>query len=86
MTVEQVAGDFRAVLSQVENDQEEVVVVRNLQHVARIVPEPDSQTALQVFADLYQSLDAPATEAWSKNIARLRQRGTLGELRHSWGS
>ena len=86
MTVEQVAGDFRAVLNQVESDQEEVLVVRDRHQVARIVPEPDSQTALQVFADLYQSLDTPSAEAWSENIALLRQQGTLDELRHSWGS
>jgi PHD/YefM family antitoxin component YafN of YafNO toxin-antitoxin module len=86
MTVEQVAGDFQTVLDQVENEHEEVMIVRNRHDVARIVPEPESQTALQVLDDLYQTLDPRAAEAWVKGIAQARHQGTLGELRHSWGS
>jgi antitoxin (DNA-binding transcriptional repressor) of toxin-antitoxin stability system len=86
MTVDQVAGDFGAVLNRVERDHEEILVVRDNQHVARIVPEPAGQTALEVLGDLYQALDTPAAEAWAKAIAGLRTRGTLGELRQSWGS
>jgi len=86
MTVEQVMGDFGAVLNRVERDHEEILVVRENHHVARIVPEPASQTALEVLGDLYQALDDRAADAWSKAIASLRTRGTLGELRQSWGS
>lgn len=86
MSVEQVAQDFRAVLSQVEQEQEEVVVVRNLRNVARIVPDSEGQTALEVFSDLCGSLDRAAAEAWWNAIRSVRSGGTLGELRQSWGT
>ena len=86
LTVNEVASDFNGVLSRIESSKEEVAVLRDNQQVARIVPEVAGQTALQVFGDLYQTLDPDAAEVWSQTIRGLRQQGTLVELRHTWGS
>jgi PHD/YefM family antitoxin component YafN of YafNO toxin-antitoxin module len=56
-SVTKVARNFRAVLDAVERDQEEIVLVRNRRHVARLIPEAPSQDALSVFGDLYRVLD-----------------------------
>lgn len=86
MTVDEVANDFSGVLSQVESNKEEVVILRDNHQVARIVPEPAGQTARQVFSDLYQTLDPEAAEVWSQTIRSQGSRGSLAELRCSWDS
>ena len=48
-SVTEVARNFSAVLDALERDQEEIVLVRNRQNVARLVPEPRAEDALSVF-------------------------------------
>ena len=86
MSVTDVARNFSAVLDAVERDQEEVVLVRNQRHVARLVPEAPRQDALSVFGDLYRTLDDRTAEALSAAIAsnRKRRRGRVAELRNPW--
>lgn len=57
LTVSEVARRFGQTLDEVEHDQEEVVLVRNCRQIARLVPEPQHQTALEVFGDLVGTLD-----------------------------
>ena len=57
LSVTEVARNFSAVLDGVEREQEEVVLVRNRRRIARLVPEPPAQTALEVLGDLYRTLD-----------------------------
>jgi prevent-host-death family protein len=86
LSVTEVARNFSAVLDTVERDQEEIVLVRNQRHVARLVPESPSQDALSVFGDLYRTLDDATAEALSAAIAsgRKRRRGRISELRDPW--
>ena len=86
LSVTDVARNFSAVLDAVERDQEEVVLVRNQRHVARLVPEAPRQDALSVFGDLYRTLDDRTAEALSAAIAsnRKRRRGRVAELRNPW--
>jgi len=86
LSVTDVARNFSAVLDAVERDQEEVVLVRNQRHVARLVPEAPRQDALSVFGDLYRTLDDQTAEALSAAIAsnRKRRRGRVAELRDPW--
>ena len=86
LSVTDVARNFSAVLDAVERDQEEVVLVRNQRHVARLVPEAPRQDALSVFGDLYRTLDDQTAEALSAAIAsnRKRRRGRVAELRNPW--
>ena len=86
LSVTEVARNFSAVLDAVERDQEEVVLVRNQRHVARLVPEAPRQDALSVFGDLYRTLDDQTAQALSAAIAsnRKSRRGRVAELRDPW--
>lgn len=86
LSVTDVARNFSAVLDAVERDQEEIVLVRNQRHVARLVPEAPRLDALSVFGDLYRTLDDQTAEALSAAIAsnRKSRRGRVAELRNPW--
>ena len=81
-----VARNFSAVLDAVERDQEEIVLVRNQRQVARLIPEAPRQDALEVFGDLYRTIDDDTAEALSTAIAATRKsrRGRVSELRDPW--
>jgi len=72
LSVTKVARNFSAVLDAVERDQEEIMLVRNDRHIARLVPEAPRQDALSVFGDLYRTLDDETADALS--AVRSRQR------------
>ena len=86
LSVTEVARNFRAVLDRVEHQQEEILLVRNRRKVARLVPEPPRQTALEVFGDLYRRLDERTAAALAAQVAagRKSRRGRLSELRNPW--
>jgi PHD/YefM family antitoxin component YafN of YafNO toxin-antitoxin module len=86
LSVTEVARNFREVIDSVENRQEEIVLVRNRKQVARLVPEAPDQNALEVFGDLYRTLDEKTAEALSSAIlvSRKTRRGSLSELRNPW--
>ena len=72
----------------VEAGQEEVVLTRNHRAVARLVPEPPAQNALEVLGDLYRTLDDKTADALAGAIraGKTGKRGTLDELRNPWAS
>jgi antitoxin (DNA-binding transcriptional repressor) of toxin-antitoxin stability system len=80
LSVTEVARNFRKVLDAVEHQQEEIVLVRNRKQVARLVPEAPSQNALEVFGDLYRTLDEKSADALS--AIRRSRRGRLSEVRN----
>jgi antitoxin (DNA-binding transcriptional repressor) of toxin-antitoxin stability system len=86
LSATEVARNFSAVLDALEHDQEEIVLVRNQRHVARLIPEPPHQDALSVFGDLYRTLDDETADALSAAIASRRKsrRGRVVELRDPW--
>lgn len=88
LTVTEVARNFSTVMDGVGADQEEIVLIRNHKPIPRLVPEPQAQTALEVFGDLYRTIDDGTADALSEAIDRLRKgnRGTLNELRNPWAS
>jgi antitoxin (DNA-binding transcriptional repressor) of toxin-antitoxin stability system len=88
LTVTEVARNFSAVLDRVEREQQEVVLVRNRRQIARLVPEPPAQNALEVLGELYRTLDEATADALSEAINKAKKRGpgTLGELRDPWAS
>jgi len=88
LTVTEVARNFSAVLDDVERDQKEVLLVRNHRRIARLVPEPPAQTALEVLGDLYRTLDDDTADALSAAVHRSRKgvRQTLQSLRNPWDS
>lgn len=88
LTVTEVARNFSAVVDHVQSGQEEVVLTRSRKPVARLVPEPAVQNALEVFGDLYRTMDDAAASELNAAISgnRLRQSGRLSELRDPWAS
>lgn len=88
LSVTEVSRNFSLVLDEVERDQQEVVLVRNKRSIARLIPEPQGQNALEMLGDLYRKLDDPTAESLSKAIAKGRssEAGTLAELKDPWAS
>jgi prevent-host-death family protein len=86
LSVTEVARNFSETIDSVEKKQEEIVLVRNGKQVARIIPETTSQNALEVFGDLYRTLDDKTAEAMLSSLAKARKsrRGRLSELRNPW--
>ncbi len=86
LSVTEVARHFREVIDSVEQKQEEIVLVRNRKQVARLVPEAAAQNALEVFGDLYRTLDDETAEALSSAISKARRKrsGRISELRNPW--
>ena len=88
MTVTEAARNFRRVLDEVERDQEEVVLIRNHRQIARLLPEPQQQDALEVLGDLYRTLDDATADALSEAVKRIwkGKRATLDGLKNPWAS
>lgn len=88
LTVTEVARNFSAVMDGVETDQEEIVLMRNHKAIARLVPEPQAQNAMEVLGDLYRTLDDATADALSEAIKtnKKTKRGSLNELRDPWAS
>ena len=88
LSVTEAARNFSAVLDGVERKQEEVVLIRNRRRIARLVPEPSAQTALEVLGDLYRTLDERSAEALAEAVGgvKVSRRGRLNELRDPWAS
>ena len=88
LTVTEVARHFSAVMDEMERDQEEIILVRKHKTIARLVPEPAEQSALEVLGDLYRTLDDSTADAFARAIglARNRKGKTLNGLRNPWGS
>ena len=86
LSATEVARNFSAVLDALERDQEEIVLVRNQRNVARLVPEAPQLDALNVFGDLYRTLDDETADALSRALAsrRKNRRGRVSELRNPW--
>jgi prevent-host-death family protein len=86
LSVTEFARNISAVLDELERDQEEIVLVRNSRHVARLVPEAPRRDALSVFGDLYRTIDDETADGVSAALAARRKgrRGRVSELRDPW--
>jgi antitoxin (DNA-binding transcriptional repressor) of toxin-antitoxin stability system len=86
-SVTDVARNFSAVIDSLERTQDEIVLVRNSQVVARLVPEAARQDALEVFGDLFRTLDDETADALLAGLAagRRGRRARLSALRNPWG-
>jgi PHD/YefM family antitoxin component YafN of YafNO toxin-antitoxin module len=88
LTVTEVARNFSAIMDGLESEQEEIVLMRNQRPIARLIPEPPAQNALEVLGDLYRTLDDDTADALAEAIdtGRKSTRGKLDELRNPWAS
>ena len=88
ITVTELARSIHSVLNTLEQDQEEIVLVRNHRQIARLVPEPEAQDALAVFSDLYQTLDDSVADSLCDAVETVRQQpnAKLNAMRNPWDS
>lgn len=85
ITATELARNLRQVLDNLSADGEEIVVERNHQQIARIVPGPGRQTALEAMADLYRTLSPEAAAGWVEDGRALPGDGMVeNEVRDPW--
>ena len=78
--------NFRQLLDAVEHRGEELVIVRNQQEVARLVPGAAHQTAVEAMSDLYRTLPEQPAQGWAE-LGRESGTETLQDgVRDPWAS
>ena len=85
ITATEFARNFKAILDKVEFKHEELIIVRNSQEVARIIPGPATMTALEAMSDLYRTLPEEAGAGWLED-ARSPLGSRADEVRDPWAS
>ena len=88
ITATELRRNLRRVLDCLVIEGEEIVVERNREQVARLLPGPARQTALEAMADLYHHLSEDAAVTWEADSRRERLKGSRLDkgLREPWGS
>jgi antitoxin (DNA-binding transcriptional repressor) of toxin-antitoxin stability system len=84
MTATEFAKNIKKTLDRLEFGGEEIIITRNNQEIARIIPGSHHMTALEAMADIYQTLPHDAAKDWLKES---RLHGKLSEeIRDPWDS
>lgn len=88
VTATQLARNLRRVLDRLAIEGEEIVIERNGEQIARLVPGPARQTALEAMADLYRTLPPEAAATWEEDSRKGRWKGSRLDkgLRDPWAS
>jgi len=76
ITATELARNLRRVLDRLVVEGEEIVIERNREQVARLVPGPARQTALEAMADLYRTLPEESAATWEADSRKGRLKGT----------
>ena len=85
ITATELARNLRQVLDRLVLEGEEVEIERNNQRIARLIPGPGRQTALQAMADIYRTLPPDAAAGWAEAGRQLTENLDKG-VRDPWGS
>lgn len=88
LSVAEAAQNFGAVLVSLEDEQEEILLVRNNHPVARLVPEPESLDAAAMLGDLHGTLDDQTADELLHAVESSRNKPNAGlnQLRNPWDS
>ena len=88
ITATELARNLRRVLDRLVIEGEEIVIERNREQVARLLPGPARQTALEAMADLYRTLPEDAAATWEADSRKGRWKGTRLDkgVRDPWAS
>ena len=88
ITATELARNLRRVLDRLTVEGEEIVIERNREQVARLLPGPARQTALEAMADLYRTLPEDAAATWEADSRRGRWKGSRLDkgIRDPWAS
>lgn len=85
ITATELARNLRQVLDRLVIEGEEIEIERNNQRIARLVPGPGRQTALQAMADLYRTLSPGAARDWVESARGMEEKVEQG-ARDPWDS
>lgn len=85
ITATELARNLRQVLDRLVLEGEEVEIERNSKRIARLIPGPGRQTALEAMADLYRTLSPDAAKGWAETGKQLGEDVDTG-LRDPWDS
>ena len=83
VTATEATRNFSRVLDLLEHESEEIVVLRNNQPVAKLVPGAPRMTALEALADLYRTLPDAEGAAWLEDVRRVDRR-LRKQVRDPW--
>jgi antitoxin (DNA-binding transcriptional repressor) of toxin-antitoxin stability system len=88
ITATHLARNLRRILDRLAVEGEGIVIERNRLQVARLLPGPARQTALEAMADLYQTLPKSAAATWEADSRKGRRKGDRLDkgLRDPWHS
>jgi antitoxin (DNA-binding transcriptional repressor) of toxin-antitoxin stability system len=88
ITATTLARNLRRVLDRLAIEGEEIVIERNREQVARLLPGPARQTALEAMADLYRTLPEDAAATWEADRRKGRWKGSRLNrgIRDPWAS
>lgn len=85
ITATDLARNLSHYLSELESGGEDLLLVRNDKIVARLVAEPPAVNALDVFGDLYQTLDEDTAQDLTSELQTLKKKDTtISKLRQEW--
>ena len=88
ITATALARNLRRVLDRLAIEGEEIVIERNREQVARLLPGPARQTALEAMADLFRTLPDDAAATWETDSRKGRWKGSRlhNGIRDPWAS
>jgi antitoxin (DNA-binding transcriptional repressor) of toxin-antitoxin stability system len=88
ITATHLARNLRRILDRLVIEGEGVVIERNRQQVARLLPGPAQQSALEAMADVYRTLPENAAAAWEADSRKGRWKGNRLDkgIRDPWAS
>ena len=88
ITATELARNLRRVLDRLAIEGEEIAIERNREQVARLLPGPARQTALEAMADLYRTLPEGVAATWEADSRRGRWKGSRLDkgVRDPWAS
>jgi len=84
MTTTEFAKNIKKTLDRLEFGGEEIILVRNKNKIARIIPGSPHLTAIEALGDIYRTLAPGAARDW---LEESRMEGKVAaELRDPWAS
>ena len=88
ITATHLARNLRRVLDRLAVEGEVIVIERNRQQVARLLPGPARETALEAMTDLYRTLPDDAAATWEADSRKGRWKGSRLDkgIRNPWPS
>ena len=84
MTVTKFSRNLKNVLDMIEYMGEEIILLRNKNKIARIIPGSPKLTAQEAMSDLFRTLPEDAAADWVKE-SRLKNK-LSSEMKNRWDS